>query len=242
MSERRVAVILAGGKGTRLAPYTAVFPKPLVPLGQYPVVEILVRQLVSFGFNELIFSTGYLAELLEAYFHNHPLKKKGIVFSWIKEQKPLGTAGPLRLITDLPDNFLVLNGDLFTTLNFEQLFSDHLASDAALTIAAHRKTVKLQLGVVRHTGNRVSEYLEKPVYEHNVSMGIYAYSKRVMSYIQEGERMDFPELVNSLISSGEQVNCQLSQAKWLDIGNPEDYSAAQEEFAADPSVYLREIH
>lgn len=241
MSERRVAVILAGGKGTRLAPYTAVFPKPLVPLGQYPVVEILVRQLVSFGFNELIFSTGYLAELLEAYFHNHPLKKKGIVFSWIKEQKPLGTAGPLRRISGLPDNFLVLNGDLFTTMDFEKLFRNHLCSDAALTIAMHRKTVRLQLGVVKHHGSSVSEYLEKPVYEHNVSMGIYAYSKRALSYIQDGQRMDFPELVNSLIASGERVNCELSTARWLDIGNPDDYAAAQEEFTLDPSIYLREI-
>jgi NDP-sugar pyrophosphorylase family protein len=240
MKTRRVAVILAGGKGTRLAPYTAIFPKPLVPLGQYPVIEILVRQLVASGFNELIFSTGYLAELLEAYFHNHPLKGKGIVFSWIKEQAPLGTAGPLRLIDDLPENFLVLNGDLFTTLDFEGLYLNHLASDAALTIAMHSKIIKLQLGVIKHRGRNVIEYLEKPVYEHNVSMGIYAYSRRALSYIPEGEKMDFPELVNSLIGAGEKVQCEISTARWLDIGNPDDYAAAQEEFTLDPSVYLKE--
>lgn len=241
MNERRVAVILAGGKGTRLAPYTAVFPKPLVPLGQFPVVEILVRQLVSCGFNELIFSTGYLAELLEAYFHNHPLKKRGIRLTWIKEQAPLGTAGPLRLIEGLPENFLVLNGDLFTTLNFEALYKSHLESAPALTIAMHRKQIKLQLGVVKHSRRAVTDYLEKPVYDHNVSMGIYAYSRRALNLIPPGERMDFPELVKALLHCGERVECELSTARWLDIGNPDDYASAQEEFAADPSIYLPEI-
>ncbi len=241
MKERRVAVILAGGKGTRLAPYTAVFPKPLVPLGQYPVVEILVRQLASAGFNELVFSTGYLAELLEAYFHKHPLRNRGIKFSWIKESTPLGTAAPLRLIPDLPDNFLVLNGDLFTTLNFEELYLGHVNSNAALTISMHSKRVKMQLGVVQHTGCRVTNYLEKPVYDHDVSMGIYAYSRKALEYIPENCAMDFPELVTSLIKAGETVECQMSTARWLDIGNPDDYATAQEEFGRDSSLYLRNI-
>lgn len=241
MSERRVAVILAGGKGTRLAPYTAVFPKPLVPLGQYPVVEILIRQLVAAGFTELIFSTGYLAELIRSYFHDHPLKKKGITFSWIKESSPLGTAGPLRLIDDLPDNFLVLNGDLFTTLDFNNLYNNHIASKAILTIAMHSKRVNLQLGVVKHEGRKVTGYLEKPSYNYDVSMGIYAYSKHALDYITKGNRLDFPELVQTLREAGQTVECELSQARWLDIGNPDDYAAAQKEFAADPSIYLKQI-
>ncbi len=241
MTERRVAVILAGGKGTRLAPYTAVFPKPLVPLGQYPVVEILVRQLVAAGFNELVFSTGYLAELIRAYFHDHPLKQKGITFSWIKESSPLGTAGPLRLIENLPDNFLVLNGDLFTTLDFDSLYRHHIASKAALTIAMHSKRVNLQLGVVKHQGRKVTGYLEKPSYNYDVSMGIYAYSKHALDYIPKGRRMDFPELVQTLRDAGERVECEMSQSRWLDIGNPDDYAAAQEEFASNPSIYLQNI-
>ncbi len=241
MTARRVAVILAGGKGTRLAPYTAVFPKPLVPLGQYPVVEILVRQLVAAGFNELIFSTGYLSELLRAYFHEHPLKNKGVTFSWIKESSPLGTAGPLKLIPNLPENFLVLNGDLFTTLDFNSLYQNHTASKASLTIAMHSKQVNLQLGVVKHEGRQVTGYAEKPSYNYDVSMGIYAYSRQALDYIPEGQRMDFPELVQTLINAGKVVECQISQARWLDIGNPDDYAAAQEEFASDPSIYLRQI-
>lgn len=241
MTERHVAVILAGGKGTRLAPYTAIFPKPLVPLGQYPVVEILVRQLVASGFNELIFSTGYLGELLRAYFHDHPLKKKGVTFTWIKESSPLGTAAPLRLIDNLPEHFLVLNGDLFTTLDFDRLYKNHVTSGATLTIATHSKRVKLQLGVVKHEGRKVTGYLEKPSYDYDVSMGIYAYSKKALEFIPEGEIMDFPDLVQTLGRAGELVECQFSEARWLDIGNPDDYAAAQEEFTADPSVYLQEI-
>ncbi|MCD4708494.1 MAG: NTP transferase domain-containing protein [Candidatus Sabulitectum sp.] len=241
MTERRVAVILAGGKGTRLAPYTAIFPKPLVPLGQHPVVEILAQQLVAHGFNELIFLTGYLSELLRAYFHDHPLKKRGITFTWIKESSPLGTAAPLRLIDNLPEHFLVLNGDLFTTLNFSRLYDNHVSSGATLTIAMHCKKIKLQLGVVKHDGRKVTGYMEKPSYDYDVSMGIYAYSKKALGFIPKGEKMDFPDLVQILGNAGELVECEFSEAHWLDIGNPEDYAVAQEEFTADPSVYLREI-
>jgi len=239
VTQAKVAVILAGGKGTRLAPYTAVFPKPLVPLGQYPVVEILARQLVAAGFNELIFSTGYLAEMLRTYFHNHPLKDQGVTFSWVTEPSPLGTAGPLRLIEGLPEHFLVLNGDLFTTLDFDSFFSRHIDSGAALTIAIHARQVNLQLGVVKHDGPLVTGYIEKPSYSFDVSMGIYAYSRRSLEYIPEASRMDFPELVLKLTEAGEKVACEKSDARWLDIGNPDDYAAAQEEFTADPSVYLQ---
>lgn len=241
MAERKVAVILAGGKGTRLAPYTAVFPKPLVPLGQYPVVEILVRQLVSNGFNELVFLTGYLGELLRAYFHNHPLSSRGISFTWIRESSPLGTAAPLNLIENLPENFLVLNGDIFTTLDFSRIYSNHVSSDATLTIAMHSKSTNLQLGVVKHAGRRVTGYLEKPTYNHDVSMGIYMYSKSALKFIPPGVKMDFPDLVHALLDNDETVECEYSDARWLDIGNPDDYAAAQNEFLSNPSMYLKDI-
>lgn len=241
MAERRVAVVLAGGKGTRLAPYTAVFPKPLVPLGQYPVVEILVRQLVAGGFNELIFSTGYLGELLRAYFHDHPLKEKGVTFSWVRESQPLGTAAPLNLIRDLPEHFLVLNGDIFTTLDFGRLYATHASSKATLTIAMHRKDINLQLGVVEHSGRTVTGYLEKPTCSYDVSMGIYMYSRRALDFIPKNEKMDFPDLVQKLLQKNEPVECEYSDARWLDIGNPDDYAAAQNEFAEDPGLYLEEL-
>jgi NDP-sugar pyrophosphorylase family protein len=240
MSDRKVAVLLAGGKGTRLAPYTAVFPKPLVPIGQYPIIELIVRQLSAAGFNELIFSTGHHAELLEAYFFSHHLKKSGVNFRFVREGSPLGTAGSLRLINDLPKSFLVMNGDVFTTMDFDQLFTRHLASDAPLTIATHKKQVKIQLGVLEREGNKVTGYIEKPTYDYEVSMGIYAYTDRAVSFIPEDTYFDFPDLVKALISAGEHVYCHPSDDDWLDIGNPDDYAEAQEIFARSPEHYIDE--
>lgn len=237
MSER-TAVILAGGRGTRLAPYTAVLPKPLVPLGNYPVVEILVRQLVSQGFDRLIFSVGHLAGLLEAYFRDHPVRDTGAEISWVRESRPLGTAGPLRLMEGLPESFLVLNGDLFTTADFAGLLEEHAGSGADLTIASRRKEVRLHLGVVVHEGERVVDYVEKPSYGFDVSMGIYAYSRSALELVEKDEHMDFPDLVLALISAGRSVRCSISRCQWLDIGNPEDYAEAQRLFEESPDSYL----
>ncbi len=234
------AIILAGGKGTRLAPYTAVFPKPLVPVGDYPVVEILVRQLHAAGFRRLVFATGHLSELLRAYFHEHPLLARGMEMHWVRETFPLGTAAPLGLIEAFPADALVLNGDLFTTMNFSEFFRAHLEQGAALTVAAHTRQVSLNLGVLSRDGDRVTGYTEKPSYTFDVSMGIYGVSRRVLSYITQGRRMDFPELVTRLLEEGETVRCVNPDCRWLDIGNPEDYAAAQEEFEADPSLYMPE--
>ena len=230
MSERKVAVLLAGGKGTRLAPYTAVFPKPLVPIGQYPIMELIVRQLAAAGFNELVFSTGHLAELIEAYFFKHHLRERGVTIRFVREDKPLGTAGSLRLIDDLPPNFLVMNGDVFTTLDFGPMFMEHIASGATMTIATHRRHVKIQLGVLEREEERVTGYIEKPKYDYEASMGVYAYTDRAVSFIPENSYFDFPDLVQALIGAGEHVRCHLSEDDWLDIGNADDYAAAQEIF------------
>lgn len=236
----KTAVILAGGKGTRLAPYTAIFPKPLVPIGEMPVVEVLVRQLVDAGFMRLVFATGHLSELLMAYFHNHPLIAKGVVFQWVKEEKPLGTAAPLKLVHDFPENVLVLNGDLFTTMNFDSFFSEHIHNNAALTVATHTKTINIDLGVLSIEENRITNYNEKPSYTFDVSMGIYGFSKEVLKYIPPGERMDFPQLVTTLINKNEMVLSIKPECRWLDIGNPDDYAAAQKEFEANANLYLPE--
>jgi NDP-sugar pyrophosphorylase family protein len=241
MSKRKVAVILAGGKGTRLGPYTAVFPKPLVPIAEYPIIELIVRQLVAAGFNELVFSTGHLAELIEAYFLKHPLKDRGVTVRFVREDRPLGTAGSLRLIDDLPSNFLVMNGDVFTTLDFGKVFRSHVDSDAAITIATHNKTVKIQLGVIEREEARATRYIEKPTFDYEVSMGVYVYTNRAVSFIPENSYFDFPDLVKSLIAAGEYVHCHPSRDDWLDIGNPDDYATAQEIFAQNPQRYLKEI-
>lgn len=234
------AIILAGGRGTRLAPYTASFPKPLVPVGSFPVVEITVRQLASAGFTRLVFATGHLSELLMAYFHRHHLLSKGVEFQWVRETEPLGTAAPLRMVDDFPENALVLNGDLFTTMDFRHFFSEHLKSGAVLTVAAHTRTVSLNLGVLSLEGDRVTGYTEKPSYTFDVSMGIYGLSRKVLEYIPGQGRMDFPELVTGLVDGGEKVTYLNPRCRWLDIGNPDDYAAAQAEFEANPSLYLPE--
>jgi NDP-sugar pyrophosphorylase family protein len=238
MSERRVAVLLAGGKGTRLRPYTAVFPKPLVPVGEFPIIEILVRQLFGAGFREFVISTGHSAALVQAYFADHPLLRAGAAISFLHEHTPLGTAGPVRLVSDLPDNFLVLNGDILTTLDFSALFESHCRSGASLTVATRARKVQIELGVIERDGVRIVGYKEKPTMAYEVSMGVYAYNRRALDLIPEQGRFDFPDLVLASIKAGAPVAAYPVDAEWLDIGNPDDYALAQDRVSADPGRYV----
>ena len=224
------AVVLAGGKGTRLAPYTTVFPKPMVPLGHRPILEIILKQLSYYGFTEIILSVGYLAELIQAYFQNgaHP---DGVNLTYAKEQKPLGTAGPLGSIPSLDETFLVMNGDILTSLNYSELIERHRKQGAMLTIATNQRQVQIDLGVVKAgSDNVVTAYLEKPETVYRASMGIYVYEPEVLHYIEPDTCLDFPELVNRLIDAGETVIGCPVDAYWLDIGRHDDYAKAQEEF------------
>ncbi len=224
------AVILAGGKGTRLAPYTTIFPKPLVPLGHRPILEIILRQLAHYGFKEVILSVGYLAELIQAYFQNGTCPS-GQIITYVKELKPLGTAGPLGAIPGLDETFLVMNGDVLTTLDYSELITCHRDHGAMLTIAVYERRVQIDLGVIEiGPGNIVTDYLEKPETIHQVSMGIYVYEPEVLHYIEPNTYLDFPDLVHRLLASGELVvGCPVN-AYWLDIGRHDDYAKAQEEF------------
>lgn len=226
-------VILAGGKGTRLAPYTTVFPKPLVPIGDRPILEIIVRQLVRQGFGDILLSVGHLGELIEAYFQNGHRNIPGLQLDYYRESNPLGTAGSLAVIPGLKDTFLAMNGDILTTLDFNTLVRYHREQRSALTIAMHRKEVPIDLGVLETNplGELVS-YREKPSYSFDVSMGIYVYEPRVLKYIPEGRYMDFPDLVKLLLEMGEKVTGYRSDDYWLDIGRREDYELAQVDFAS----------
>lgn len=226
-------VILAGGKGTRLAPYTTIFPKPLVPIGDRPILEIIIRQLVRQGLGDIMLSVGHLGELIEAYFQNGHRNIPGLQLAYFREAQPLGTAGSLAMIPGLDRSFLVINGDILTTLKFQSLIRHHLHSNAALTIAMHRKDVKIDLGVLKtdSAGDLVA-YDEKPVYSFNVSMGAYVYEPRVLKYIEEGEYLDFPDLVKRLLEKGERVTGFQSEDYWLDIGRREDYELAQLEYSS----------
>lgn len=227
------AVILAGGRGTRLAPYTTVFPKPLVPVGNMPILEIIIRQLIAAGFTDVTLTLGYLGELIRAFFAAHRTLGSQIRIHYVDEEEPTGTAGSLRLVPNLPDTFLVMNGDVLTTLDYGRLIEFHRASGAALTIAGHRKTVQIDLGVLQLQGKPgvVTGYLEKPEYVYPVSMGVYVYQREALQYIPPAGYFDFPSLVLRLLAAGQQVACCESDAIWLDIGRPDDYAHAQDVFA-----------
>jgi len=223
------AVILAGGKGTRLKPYTTVFPKPLMPIGDKPILEIIIRQLKSQGLTDIIITVGHLAELIMTFFGDG--SKVGVNIEYFREDQPLGTAGGLGLMKEeLKDTFLMVNGDTLTTLNFSDLAKYHKGNGAIATIGLNRRRVYIDFGIVElNSANGIERYTEKPTIEHLVSMGVYAFEPRVLEYIKPGERLDFPDLVKTLILNGETVKGFLFDGYWLDIGRSEDYEKANEE-------------
>ncbi len=224
------AVILAGGKGARLAPYTKILPKPLMPIGDMPILEILLRQMRRSGVDEAILTVGHLAQLLQVFFQDG--ERLGLKISYSYEDQPLGTAGPLSLVSGLDDTFLVTNGDVLTTLDFADLVATHRRSGAAATIAMHKRQVKVDLGVIQTNGNQeVVGYIEKPTYDFHVSMGIYVFEPRVLKYIPYNQYLDFPNLVLRLIEVGELVRGYPFDGYWQDLGRPDDYEQAVDEFA-----------
>jgi NDP-sugar pyrophosphorylase family protein len=234
----RQAVILAGGKGTRLHPYTTILPKPLVPVGEQPILEIIVRQLRSHGFSRLTLAVNHLAELIRAFFADGG--KWDVTIRYSLEQKPLGTAGPLGLIDDVSSSFLVMNGDILTDIDYGALWRAHVESGAIATMATCIKKVPISLGVleVDHGGD-LREYDEKPTLQYRVSMGMYVFQRRIKDYIAFDEYLDLPDLMRLLVARGERVHCYDFNGRWLDIGNPDDCAAANAEIAADPSVFLK---
>lgn len=233
------AVILAGGKGTRLKPFTVAFPKPLMPLGDVPIVEVLVRRLVEFGITEVTLTLGHLADLIRAYFDRRQLVCPQLNLRYIQEDRPTGTAGSLSSVGGLDQTFLVMNGDLLTDLDFDGLVAFHRREGAALTIAAHARTLKIDLGVLEIGSDaRLTGYREKPELQYNVSMGVYVYEPRVLNYIAYGEYLDFPDLVLKLLAAGEKVSAWPWEGLWLDIGRPDDYARAQSLFAEHPQTFL----
>jgi NDP-sugar pyrophosphorylase family protein len=222
------AVILAGGKGTRLMPLTENIPKPLVPVGGLPILEIIVRQLRHFGIEDLTLSVGHLHGLLESHFGDGSAWGVGIDYS--HETDPLGTAGPIALVERLSDPFLVLNGDLLCSIDYAALIEQHRSSGAMVTIASYPKEVKIELGVLETEGDRLVDYVEKPVIPYRVSMGIYAMSPSVLSAIPKGQRFDLPDLIKRLIADGQRVNLYRFDGYWRDIGTMDEYAAANEEF------------
>lgn len=230
-------VVLAGGKGTRLLPYTRIFPKPLIPIGEMPILEVLLHQIRRAGITEVVLTVGHLSELMRAFFQDGSSMGVNITYSY--EATPLGTAGPLAQVPGLDETFLVTNGDVLTTLPIADLVASHKESGAAATIAMHARQVKIDLGVIElKGGNRVQDYIEKPTIDYLVSMGIYVFEPRVLSFIPKGERLDFPDLVKKLLAAGEVVNGYPFSGYWQDLGRPDDYEQAVADFERMRSEFL----
>ena len=227
---RKTAVILAGGRGTRLRPYTWVLPKPLMPIGEIPILEIVIRQLKHHGFTRIILAVNHQAEMLQAVMGDG--SKYGVRIEYSLEKKPLSTMGPLRLMKKLPEHFLVMNGDILTDLNYTQLYRDHVKSKKIFTISSYRREQKVDYGVL-HVGvdGKLMGFEEKPVQHYQVSMGVYMVSKKVLSLITPNVPFGFDHLMAAMLKKAEPVGVRLHRGLWLDIGRPDDYMEAMDVFS-----------
>jgi NDP-mannose synthase len=222
-------IILAGGKGVRLAPVTEVIPKPLVPVGGMPILEVVIRQLRSQGFRRITLAVGYMADLIKAYFQDG--SKWGVKIDYSLEVEPLGTAGPLNLIQGLDETFLVMNADLMTNLDFNALVNYHRIMGSLATVSSYQKQVKIDLGVIVKNGEgRIKDYIEKPTKKYLVSMGIYVFERRVLDYLRAKNYFDFPDLIKLLLHADESVCYYPFDGYWLDIGRHDDYATAERDF------------
>jgi NDP-sugar pyrophosphorylase family protein len=231
------AVILAGGKGRRLMPYTTVLPKPLMPIGEYPILEVILRQLARSGFTDVVICTGHLHELIKAYLAQRSYP--GLELRFTHEEEPLGTIGPLRLVEGLADSFLVMNGDILTDLDYRRLLAAHRRRKALATIATYHREVNVDFGVLEpDAGGRIRGFREKPTYPFEVSMGIYAFRKEILRFVPEGRAFGFDELMLAMIAEGAPVYSFPYRGYWLDIGRPDDYERSIAEFERYRDLFL----
>ncbi len=231
------AVVLAGGKGTRLFPYTKILPKPLMPIGDMPILEVILLQMKEEGITDVTLTVGHLSHLLKAFFQDG--SSLGLRIDYSYEEKPLGTAGPISMIDGLDSTFLVMNGDVLTKLRLRELVKFHKEQGAIATIAAHHRQNRIDLGVIIKNGDcRIADYIEKPVTNYLVSMGIYIFEPEVLKYIPRGEYLDFPDLVKILINSKEKVVGYEYDGYWQDLGRPDDYEMATRDFESMRNEFL----
>lgn len=235
----RRAIILAGGMGARLRPYTLVLPKPLMPIGEYPILEVVVRQLAAHKFDRVTMAVNHQAELIKAFFGDG--SKWGLRIDYSLEDEPLGTMGPLRLIPDLPDHFLVMNGDVLTDLDFTAFHQEHTESDRLFTISSHQREHKVDYGVLMTNGDGTLQgFQEKPVTRYEVSMGIYMVSRKVLSYVPPRGPFGFDDLMRDLLVAKQPVRVRRFDGYWLDIGRVDDYQQAIDEFPSLKPRFLNE--
>jgi len=223
------AVILAGGRGTRLHPFTISLPKPLVPIGDQPILEIVIRQLAACGFSHVTLAVNYQADIIRAYFGDGA--RWNIKLDYSMENKPLSTMAPLRLIGDLPDNFLVMNGDVLTDLAFDRFLDAHTRGRRLFTISAAAREQTIDYGVLQvDSDSDLVGFEEKPKIPYRVSMGVYCVNKKVLDMIPDGEAFGFDQLMLKMIAARDRVRVVLHEGYWLDIGRPDDYQKALEDW------------
>ena len=233
------AIILCGGKGERLKPFTISLPKALMPVGEYPILEIVIRQLVKYKITNITLAVNHQAKLIESFFGDG--SAYGAKIDYSLESKPLGTVGPLSIITDLPDNFLVMNADILTDLNFLSLFKNHLVNKKIMTIAGSERKQYIDFGVLKmNNNNNLKAFLEKPTNNYLVSMGIYILNKSILKYIPKNKKYGFDNLIHKLINKKIQVNIKAHKKYWLDIGRPDDYIEATKKIKSDKFLFLNE--
>jgi NDP-mannose synthase len=236
------AVVLAGGRGTRLAPYTSILPKPLMPVGDRSILELVVDQLELAGIKDITFCVGYLSHLIRAVFDHRD--NEGVEIDYVHEHEAMGTAGPLRLVGDLDETFIAMNGDVLTNLDYAELVRYHQHHGNALTIATHDRRIKIDYGVLHlqqlgsngHTQHRITEFQEKPEIVSSVSMGIYVMEPSIIDFVPEGQAFDLPDLVQALLRANQPVGAFKYDGLWFDIGRKEDYERAVQEWFGDANT------
>ncbi len=236
MSKR--AIILAGGKGTRLKPYTVVLPKPLMPVGEHPIMEVIIKQLASYAFTHITLAVNHQADIIKAFFGNG--EKWNLKIDYSLEDKPLSTMGPLKLIKDLPDNFLIMNGDILTDLNFGKFYDEHCASRNIFTVSAAKRIQMTEYGVlIKNNENQLVDFKEKPKENFLVSMGVYMANKKILDIIPDNQAYGFDHLMLELIKQKNFAMTKEHIGYWLDIGRPDDYAQAIEEFEQKKLIFLK---
>ena len=224
------AIILAGGKGTRLRPYTTLIPKPLVPLGgKYSILEIIIMQLARSGFTHITLAVNHLSQLIMAYFGNG--SRLGVTLDYSIEENELSTIGPLTLVDDLPENFLVMNGDVLCDLDYRAFLETHVQAGSRISVSAYRRQVKIDFGVLRYDeAGHLTEFHEKPSFDYDVSMGIYCIDRSVIDALPRGVPYGFDNLMIDGLKNGQSIDIRPFSGYWLDIGRPDDYEYADMNF------------
>jgi len=234
------AIILAGGRGSRLKPYTSILPKPLVPIGEYPIAEIIIRQLKNLKITNILMSTGHMAELIESYFGSG--RKWGVNIKYVKERRNLGTAGALKLVKNSQDDFLVINGDILTNLNYLNLLKYHRKNNNMATIVIKKRIVKTDFGVILFDKDKnMTNYIEKPEHNSFVSIGVNVINKKCIKYIKKDEDIGMPELMIRLMQAKQKVKCNAIKSDWLDLGRIEDLESAHMLWEKNKRKFLKKI-